>query len=109
MFATSFVLGAPTLMLALRHVQESRDPDPPPVDWAGVGTLSLGLFAGVFAVLRGNALGWTSTTVLGCLALCAVALSAFVAVERRTARPMLDHGLFGNRTFTFTVTGTISY
>jgi len=99
-FATSFVLGAPTLMLALRHVQESRDPDPPPVDWAGVGTLSLGLFAGVFAVLRGNALGWTSTTVLGCLALCAVALSAFVAVERRTARPMLDLGLFGNRTFT---------
>ncbi len=82
-FATSFVLGAPTLMLALRHVQESRDPDPPPVDWAGVGTLSLGLFAGVFAVLRGNALGWTSTTVLGCLALCAVALAAFVAVERR--------------------------
>ena len=83
-FATSFVLGAPTLMLALRHVQESRDPDPPPVDWAGVSTLSLGLFAGVFAVLRGNALGWTSTTVLGCLALCAVALTAFVAVERRT-------------------------
>ena len=39
-FATSFVLGLPTLLLALRHVAESRDPDPPPVDWAGVGTLS---------------------------------------------------------------------
>ena len=99
-FAASFVLGAPTLMLALRHVHESRDPDPPPVDWAGVGTLSVGLFAGVFAVLRGNSLGWTSTTVLGCLALCAVALSAFVAVERATARPMLDLRLFRNRTFT---------
>jgi EmrB/QacA subfamily drug resistance transporter len=99
-FATSFVLGAPMLMLAARQVHESRDPDPPPVDWAGVGTLSVGLFAGVFAVLRGNALGWTSTTVLGCLALCALSLSAFVVVERATARPMLDLGLFRNRTFT---------
>jgi predicted MFS family arabinose efflux permease len=94
------VLGAPMLMLAARQVHESRDPDPPPVDWAGVGTLSVGLFAGVFAVLRGNALGWTSTTVLGCLALCALSLSAFVVVERATARPMLDLGLFRNRTFT---------
>ncbi len=98
-FAASFVLGAPTLMLALRHIAESRDPDPPPVDWAGVGTLSLGLFAGVFAVLRGNALGWTSTTVLGCLALCVAALGAFVAIERATPRPMLDLALFRNRTF----------
>jgi predicted MFS family arabinose efflux permease len=64
-----------------------------------VGTLSLGLFAGVFAVLRGNELGWTSATVLGCLALCVVALAAFVAVERATARPMLDLALFRNRTF----------
>ena len=50
-------------------------------------------------MLRGNELGWTSTTVLGCLALCAVALAAFVAVERATARPMLDLRLFRNRTF----------
>jgi EmrB/QacA subfamily drug resistance transporter len=98
-FAAGFVLGAPTLMLALRHIEESSDPDPPPVDWAGVGTLSLGLFAGVFAVLRGNQLGWTSATVLGCLALCVVALCAFVAVEHATARPMLDLRLFRNRTF----------
>jgi EmrB/QacA subfamily drug resistance transporter len=98
-FAASFVLGAPTLMLAMRHIAESRDPDPPPVDWAGVTTLSLGLFAGVFAVLRGNALGWTSSTVLGCLVLCVVALAAFVAVERANARPMLDLVLFRNRTF----------
>src|SRR4051812_7216216 len=98
-FAASFVLGLPTLALALRHVAESRDPDPPPVDWAGVGTLSAGLFAGVFAVLRGNQLGWGSATVLGCLALCALMLAAFVAVEHATARPMLDLRLFRNRTF----------
>jgi EmrB/QacA subfamily drug resistance transporter len=99
-FAASLVLGVPTFALALRHVRESRDPDPPPVDWAGVGTLCAGLFLAVFAVLRGNELGWTSRTVVGCLAGGAVMLAVFVAVERATARPMLDLGLFGNRTFT---------
>jgi EmrB/QacA subfamily drug resistance transporter len=98
-FAVNVALGLPAMALALRHVAESRDPDPPPVDWAGVGTLSVGLFAGVFAVLRGNELGWGSGTVLGCLAVCAAALAAFVGVERATARPMLDLRLFRNRTF----------
>ena len=98
-FAASVALGLPTLAFAMRYVAESRDPDPPPVDWAGVGTLSAGLFAGVFAVLRGNQLGWDSTTVLGCLALCALLLGAFLVVEHVTARPMLDLRLFRNRTF----------
>jgi EmrB/QacA subfamily drug resistance transporter len=99
-FAASFVFGVPTMALALRFVRETRDPDPPPVDWAGVGTLSAGLFLAVFAVLRGNELGWTSTTVLGGLAAGAVLLAAFVAVERRKRRPMLNLSLFANRTFT---------
>jgi EmrB/QacA subfamily drug resistance transporter len=100
MFAASFVFGAPTMVLAVRFVRETRDPDPPPVDWAGVATLSAGLFLAVYAVLRGNDLGWTSTTVLGGLAVGALLLAAFVAVERHRPRPMLDLRLFSNRTFT---------
>ena len=99
-FAASALLGLPTMAFAMRHIRESSDPDPPPVDWAGVGTLSAGLFLGVFAVLRGNEVGWTSATVTGCLAGSAVLLAAFVWVERAAARPMLDLGLFRNRTFT---------
>ncbi len=100
MFAASALFAFPTFAFALRHVHESRDPDPPPPDWAGVGTLSAGLFLGVYAVLRGNELGWDSTTVLACLGGGAVFLLVFVAIERATARPMLDLGLFRNRTFT---------
>jgi EmrB/QacA subfamily drug resistance transporter len=99
-FASSVVFALPTVLLALRFVRESRDPDPPPVDWAGVSTLSAGLFLAVFAVLRGNELGWTSATVLGSLAAGALLLVAFVIVERHKARPMLDLALFSNRTFT---------
>jgi EmrB/QacA subfamily drug resistance transporter len=99
-FAASLVFGAPTMVLAVRFVRETRDPDPPPVDWAGVSTLSAGLFLAVYAVLRGNDLGWTSSTVLGGLAVGALLLAAFVGVERHRPRPMLDLGLFSNRTFT---------
>ena len=81
-FGLGFVLGLPTTVLAVLQVRESRDPDPKPVDWPGVGTLSLGLFLVVFAVLRGNALGWTSATVLG---LVALGLGFLVRLRRRRA------------------------
>jgi predicted MFS family arabinose efflux permease len=64
-----------------------------------VGTLSAGLFLVVFAVLRGNALGWTSATVLGLLALGLAFLAAFAVLELRSDAPMLDLRLFRNRTF----------
>jgi len=99
-FAASLVFGAPTMALAWRYVRETRDPDPPPVDWAGVATLSAGLFLAVYAVLRGNDVGWTSATVLGGLGGGAVLLCVFVGVERAKSRPMLNLALFSNRTFT---------
>jgi EmrB/QacA subfamily drug resistance transporter len=98
-FALGVVLGLPTIVLAVLQVRESRDPNPKPVDWPGVATLSIGLFLVVFAVLRGNALGWTSATVLGLAAGGLGCLGAFAAVEMRVATPMLDLRLFRNRTF----------
>jgi MFS family permease len=95
-FAASLVFGAPTMALAWRYVRETRDPDPPPVDWAGVATLSAGLFLAVYAVLRGNDLGWTSATVLGGLAGGAVLLCVFVGVERASlVIALLAGGAFG--------------
>jgi EmrB/QacA subfamily drug resistance transporter len=98
-FALGVVFGLPTIALALAKVEESRDPHPRPVDGLGVATLSIGLFLAVFAVLRGNALGWTSAPVLGLLGAGALALAAFVRVELRAGEPMLDLRLFRNRTF----------
>src|SRR3954469_23924177 len=98
-FGLGFVLGVPTTVLAVLQVRESRDPDPKPVDGWGVATLSVGLFLLVYAVLRGNALGWTSGAVLGLAAGGVGFLAAFAVVELRAASPMLDLRLFRNRTF----------
>lgn len=99
-FVLNLLLGLPAVWLARTHLRESSDPDAPATDWPGLGALSAGLFAIVFGVLRGNALGWGSPTVVGCLIAAVVFLAVFVAIERRTARPMLDLALFRNRTFT---------
>jgi EmrB/QacA subfamily drug resistance transporter len=98
-FALGVVLGLPTIALALTRIGESRDPDPKPVDGPGVATLSLGLFLIVFAVLRGNALGWTSAPVLALVAVGAASLAAFAWIELHAEDPMLDLRLFRNRTF----------
>src|SRR5919198_2271453 len=77
-FVLNVVLAAPTVALAAKRVRESRDPDPNPVDIPGVATLCVGLFLLVFAVLRGNALGWTSAAIAGCFAGGAAFLAVFV-------------------------------
>ena len=99
-FALNLLLGIPAVFLARAQLRESSDPHAPATDWPGLAVLSAGLFAIVFAVLRGNALGWGSPTVVGCLVSGALLLALFALVEHRTARPMLELRLFGNRTFT---------
>jgi EmrB/QacA subfamily drug resistance transporter len=75
-------------------------PGPPTkVDWPGLLTFSGAMFLAVFATIRGNDEGWTSTLILGCFAASVVLFAAFVATERRRKFPMFDLGLFRNPTF----------
>ena len=48
----------------------------------------------VFALVRGNDLGWGSTTIVGLLVASAVLMVAFFVNELHTSDPMLDLGLF---------------
>jgi EmrB/QacA subfamily drug resistance transporter len=100
LFLVNVVLSAPLALVAAQRLRESSDPGTKGVDWLGVATLSPALFAGVYALVRGNALGWTSTTILALFAVCAALLAVFVAIERRREEPMLDLDLFRVPTFT---------
>jgi EmrB/QacA subfamily drug resistance transporter len=99
-FVVDVAVALACLPVAVRHLRESRDPDASTVDWRGTATLSAGLFLGVFALSRGNAVGWSDGVILASIAGAAVLLAAFVAVERRERHPMLDLGLFATPTFT---------
>ena len=79
-------------------------------DYAGVVTFTLGLAALLYAVMRGNAIGWANAEVPTVAAVGIAGLAAFVAVERRTAEGIVDLRLFRDRTFagavgTFTLGG----
>jgi predicted MFS family arabinose efflux permease len=99
-FLVNLPIGAAAIALTLRVVHESRDPHAARVDWAGLVTFSGGLFALVFALVRGNAEGWGSTTIVALLVAAVVLLVAFVLVEARQERPMLDLTLFRKPSFT---------
>jgi len=91
-------LGLVLAPLARLRLSESRGPDAA-LDLPGLGLASAGLLGIVWALVRGNAHGWTSAGVLLPMIAGALLLVAFVAWERRAASPMLPMRLFGNRTF----------
>ena len=99
-----FFLNVPVALVAvpvtLYAVRESRDPSAVRrIDWAGIGTLSLGMGLVVLALVQGNDVGWTSTRTLVELAVGAVGLVAFGWLQIAGDDPMVDLGFFKNRTF----------
>jgi EmrB/QacA subfamily drug resistance transporter len=82
----------------LRFVPESRDERARGFDVAGALLVTGGLVALVYALVKGNDLGWGSAQTVGTLVLSAVLLAAFVAVQRRAAEPLVDFRLFRSRT-----------
>jgi EmrB/QacA subfamily drug resistance transporter len=99
-FIVNVPLGLACLYITRRYVLESRDPAAPRIDWAGQGTLTVGLFLLVLALLRGNEEGWTSTPIVGAFAGAAVFIAAFIAIQARISNPMLPLKLFRNGSFT---------
>ena len=89
-FFVNLPIGAACLFFGARMLRESRDEGHGGLDIPGQITLSVGLFAFVLGLLRGNDWGWSSGRVVGLLAGSVVALLAFGLVELRQERPMFD-------------------
>jgi EmrB/QacA subfamily drug resistance transporter len=94
-------IGLVVAPLALARLSESRGPNKH-LDLPGVALASGGLLGIVYAVVRANALGWTSTTVLAAAVAGIALLGAFVAWEQRTPTPMLPLRFFRSRAFSAT-------
>src|SRR5690242_3083708 len=98
-FLINIPLAAVVVIVALRHVPESRDTESAPgLDVAGsvLGALGLGLLTWGLTTL-----GSAGATPLGISTTAGgvVALVAFVPVELRSAHPLVPPSLFGDRVF----------
>ncbi len=71
------------------------------LDFAGVGLVTGGVIAVVWALTRANEVGWLSAEVIGTLAAGAAALAAFAWWERSAAEPLAPPHMFASRDFAF--------
>jgi EmrB/QacA subfamily drug resistance transporter len=94
-------IGIALVPVASALLAQSRGPNRT-IDLRGVALASSGLLGLVFGIVRSQALGWTSETVLVSLGAGTVLLAAFVAWELRAPAPMLPMRFFKNRGFAAT-------
>ncbi len=87
--------------LTPRLIAESRASDEARAfDVAGAITVTAALSILVYAVVDAESAGWGSSKTLGLLALAAVLLAAFVAIELRARKPLVPFSIFRIRTLT---------
>ncbi|MFD4524742.1 MFS transporter [Streptomyces sp. NPDC058470] len=91
-------LGLALLPLARLRLAESHGTGAP-LDITGTVLASGGLFGVVYALIRGNVDGWTSTPVLTGLIAGGALLAGFVRHGIRAKNPMLPMRLFRSRAF----------
>jgi EmrB/QacA subfamily drug resistance transporter len=99
-FLINPVLALPTILIVLRHVQESSDPQAKPgIDWLGAALAFAGLGALVFGLIALSDKNWNGLLPAAAMALGALLLTAFIWVERHSANPMMPLELFRSSTF----------
>jgi EmrB/QacA subfamily drug resistance transporter len=98
-FFLNVPLAIAVVLIALRHVPESRDPDARKLDVPGAVLATAGLGGIVYGLIESSQDGFGSTPVVLSLLFGALALVAFLVVERRTHEPMMPLTLFRSRNF----------
>lgn len=98
-FFLNLPIAAVILAIALRKVPETRNASAGPLDLKGAIAATIGLALLVFGLIEAPGAGWSDPRVWTSLAAGALALAAFVVVERRSAHPMVPLDLFRIRAF----------
>jgi len=101
-FLINLPLAVLVVVVALRHVPESRDTESVPgLDISGTALAVLGLAGLTYSLTGLSERGAAPDLIIG-LAVGIVALVAFVLVERRSQHPLVPPELFRNPTFSAT-------
>ena len=100
-FIVNVPVGVATLLATLRFVPESRaDMQHRTFDLAGAVTVTSGLVVLVYAIVKAQAFGWGSARTIGLIAASLVLLAVFVAIEQRSAHPLIRLSIFRVKTLT---------
>jgi EmrB/QacA subfamily drug resistance transporter len=98
-FYVNVPIGAAALAFGARFLPQHTEARPGHFDLAGFLLAGVGLGLLMYGVSEGPDLGWASAEVLATVAAGVVLLAVMVAVELRTAEPVVALRLLGNRLF----------
>jgi len=100
-FLINLPLGAFVVLMAYRHVPESRDPTAPGrLDYPGSILAALGLAGVTYALIQAGEENSSTAVVAATATIGIAALAAFVFAERRSPAPMMPLSIFASRQFT---------
>jgi EmrB/QacA subfamily drug resistance transporter len=99
-FFINIPVGILGIAASFVFIDESRDETHERLDIPGLATSGIGLFSLTYALIEANTYGWASPRIVGGFVVAAVALGAFLLLERYQRAPMLPLELFRNRTYT---------
>jgi MFS family permease len=106
-FLAMAVLAAASTIITLVAAQNSSSPIGRSLDWPGQITIAVALFALLFGVIQGAEDGWGSARVIGSFVAAVVFMIAFVFIERRVDKPLIQLDLFSNRMFSVSAVVTV--
>jgi EmrB/QacA subfamily drug resistance transporter len=101
-FFINIPLAIFVIIISLRRVPESSDPESAGLDWLGTALAASGLGALVYGLIESSRLGFNDRSVLAALTAAAALIALFVITETQVRNPMLPLALFRSRIFTGT-------
>ncbi len=97
-FLVNIPIGAAVFALCLMLLPHSRRENAPGhLDIGGAVTVTASLMLAVYAIVKGNEVGWTSPQTLGMLSIAAALLVLFIYIESKVRSPLMPLGLFKKR------------
>ena len=98
-FYVNVPVGIAVFVASMRFVPESKDEhEHKSFDVAGAVTVTAGLLALVYGIVKAQEKGWMSLHTGGFFALAFVLLAGFIVIERRSVEPLVRLGIFRVRT-----------
>ena len=99
-FFVNVPIGVLGLIVGWLVIRESRDTSSDQrLDIPGLLASGISLVGLTFALIEANSYGWTDPVIIGLFVTSAVAMAAFILLERHQRSPMLDLTLFRSSTF----------
>lgn len=100
-FGINVPIAIVAFILILIGTEESYDTSiKKSIDWLGVILLTVLLSSLCYGLLEGREDGWTSTIIISCFAISIISMPLLVLIERKVKSPIIDLGLFREKTFT---------